>query len=82
MADFDYAFLICEFDEYDIESYPVGSGIPRYMYNKLRIKPKFIFSKLKEIQLKYDIIVYLCGSDTWEAKQTAFNIMKKIFQNV
>ena len=75
------AFLICEFDMYDIEIYPEGSGIPRHMFKKIKVRRNFILSKLVEIQTKYNIFVNLCGSDIEMAKQITFNIMKNVWKS-
>jgi len=81
MAEFPVAFLICEFDMYDIDIYPEGSGIPRRMFNKIKVRRNFILSKLVEIQTKYNIFVNLCGSDVEMAKQITFSIMRNVWKN-
>ena len=81
MADFPLAFLICEFDMYDIDIYPEGSGIPRHMFKKIKVRRNFILSKLVEIQTKYNIFVNLCGSDVEIAKQITFNIMRNVWSS-
>jgi len=78
--DYSYSFLICEFDMYDIDIYPEGSGIPRRMFPKIKVRRNFILSKLVEIQTKYNIFVNLCGSDVEIAKQITFSIMRNIWE--
>ena len=79
MSDFAHKFLILEFGYNHIESYPVGSGIPKNKQKRVKVKGPFIMSVLARIQTKYDIHVIPCGHRAY-AEQVAYNIMKAIYK--
>ncbi len=78
MSNYKYAYFLLEFNIGDVLDYPIGSSLPRKMWNKIRIKPAFIMKHILEWQLKYNIQVFFCGSSD-NAARTAEYIMKKIF---
>ena len=76
MAEFPHKFLLLEFDMYDVANYPVGSELPKRLWDKLKIKGPYIFSFLDNIQLDYGINVVFCGSRQY-AQDAAYRLMKK-----
>jgi hypothetical protein len=74
-----YAFLLLEFDLEDVLIYPVGSNVPKKMWDKLKISPKFILKHLLELQILHNIKVVFCG-DPSNAEKMALSIMRKIYE--
>lgn len=79
MSQYKYSFLICEFDLEDIYRYPIGSNVPKRMWDKIKITSGFIMKNLLEIQLKHNIHVVFCG-DPSNATKMALSLMKKVFE--
>ena len=79
MKQYKYSFLILEFDLDDVYRYPVGSNVPKRMWNHLKVTPGFIMKHLLEIQLKYGIHVVFCG-DPSNASRMALTLMKKVYE--
>lgn len=80
MSTFQHAFLLCEFDMYDIDKYPESSGIPKYKINKIKIKKPYILRCISQIQVKYNVHVVFCGTDSDDAQLIAYNIMKRVYE--
>jgi ERCC4-type nuclease len=79
MSNIQHSFLLLEFDLEDVLIYPVGSNVPKRMWDKLRITPKFILKHLIELQLLNNIKVLFCGNPT-NAEKMALSIMRKIYE--
>ena len=77
MAEFKHKHLVCNFTIDDILRYPKGSGIPKWRWKYLKVKPKFILSSLSKIQMKYDIEVHYCRG-TAEMRR----VIKDIFSEI
>jgi ERCC4-type nuclease len=78
MSQLKYSFLLLEFDLEDLLIYPIGSTVPKRMWDKIKISPAFLLKNILELQLKHNIIVYFCG-DSDNAEKMAEYILKKIF---
>jgi ERCC4-type nuclease len=79
MAQYKYSFLLLEFDFDNVLSYPVGSNVPKRMWDKLKISPNFIIKHLVELQVFFNIKVLFCGSPS-NAERMALSIMKKVYE--
>jgi ERCC4-type nuclease len=79
MKTFPHAFLILEFDLEDILNYPIGSNVPKHMWNKIKISPGFILKNLLELQILYNIKVLFCGCPS-NASKIAITLMKKVYE--
>jgi ERCC4-type nuclease len=77
MAQLKYSFLLLEFDLEDILIYPIGSTVPRRMWDKIKISPAFILKHILELQLNHNIKVIFCG-DSSNAQKMAEHILKKV----
>jgi len=77
MSKFKYKFLILEFDYFKVDQYPEGSGLPRDVIEKIKIRGHFITSVLIRIQMQYGIQVVFAGNMTY-AQYIAENIIKKV----
>lgn len=78
MSEFKYKYLILEFDLRHIDDFPEGSGIPKHLKNKVRVKGPFIIKRLTELSLKYDIHVLYCSNVAY-AEHIAYSIMKEVY---
>jgi ERCC4-type nuclease len=78
LSKIPYKFMLLEFDLEDIYNFPIGSNIPKRLWSKLKINPKYLLKCLTEIQLNYGIHIVYCGS-TENAKKMAESIIKKVY---
>ena len=74
-----HAFMIFEFDVMDIYNYPIGSDVPKKMWDKLKIGGNYIMKVLTEIQLNSHIHILYCGCSS-TAERVAVGIMKRIYE--
>jgi len=72
-----YPFILLEFNLQSVMQYPVGSTIPKKLWNKIRITPNFIIKHLLELQIEHNINIIFCG-DSDNAEKMALSILKKI----
>ena len=79
MAQCKYSFLLLEFELDDIIKYPVGSNVPKKMWDKLKVSPNYIIKHLVELQIFFDIKVLFCGGPS-NAEKIALSIMKKVYE--
>lgn len=79
MSQIPHSFLLLEFDLEDVLIYPVGSTVPKRMWEKLKISPKFILKHIIELQVIHNIKVVFCG-DASNAEHMALSIMRKIYE--
>lgn len=77
MSKYKYAFLLLEFDLAQVLSYPVGSTLPRRLWDKVKISPAFIVKHILELQINHNIKVLFCGSSS-DAEKMAEYILKKV----
>lgn len=79
LSTFPYKFMLLEFDLEDVYNFPVGSDIPKKLWDKLRISSKYLLKYLTEIQLNYGIHIIYCG-DASNAEKMAVSIMKRVYE--
>lgn len=79
MQTYKYAFFIMEFSMEDILNYPIGSNVPKKMWDKLRVTSSFILKVLLEIQLKYNIKILFCD-DSSGANKVAQSLITKVYE--
>ena len=68
-----------EFDFEDILDFPIGTDIPKRVWDKLRISPAYIIKYITDIQMKYNIHVLFCGSSLG-AEKMALSIMRRVIE--
>lgn len=78
MSQIRYPFMLFEFDLDDIYNFPIGSDIPKKLWDKLRISPKYLLKYLTELQLNYGIHILYCGCAE-NAEKMAVSIMKRVY---
>jgi ERCC4-type nuclease len=74
-----YKFMLFEFDLEDVYNFPVGSDIPKKLWDKIRISPKYLLKYITEVQLNYNIHVIYCGCAE-DAEKMAVSIMKRVYE--
>ncbi len=79
MTKYKYAFFIMEFSMQDVLSYPIGSNVPKRMWDHLRVTSSFILKVLLEIQLKHNIKILFCD-DKSNATKIAQSLMVKVYE--
>lgn len=77
LSQFKYSFLLLEFNLEDLLIYPIGSTVPKKMWDKVKITPAFLVKNILELQLNHNIKVIFCGNAT-SAEKIAEFIFKKI----
>lgn len=77
LSQHKYAFLLLEFDIDKILNYPIGSSLPKRLWNRTKISPAFLMKHVLDWQLIYNIKVMFCGSAA-DAQQVAEYILKKV----
>lgn len=77
MSKMKYSFLLLEFDLSDVLSYPIGSTVPKKMWDKIKISPAFIIKNLLDLELFHNIQVIYCGGSS-DAEAMASHILKKV----
>lgn len=77
MSQLKYSFLLLEFELEDVMIYPIGSTVPKRMWDKIKITPSFLIKNILDLQLQHNIKVIFCGNTT-NATKIAEYIMRKI----
>ena len=75
MDEFPYSYILLEFTEEDINNFPKGCGIPRRVQKYVRIKPKFIYYRIKEIMEQHKVKIILCGDNGKQIAQEIFDFV-------
>jgi ERCC4-type nuclease len=78
MSKYRFPFILLEFDLQQVLDFPVGSDIPKSVWPKIKISPKYILKCILEMSLVYNIYVIFCGSKS-NAEIYATSIMKKVY---
>jgi hypothetical protein len=79
LSKIKHSYMVFEFSLDEVYSFPVGSDIPKKLWDKLRISGNYIIKRLIEIQLKYNIQVVFCG-DSDNAEKFSVSLMKRIYE--
>lgn len=79
LSKFKYAFILFEFDMKDVINYPIGSNIPKRLWDKIRISPAFIIKHIIDLQVEHNIKIIFCGNST-DAEKIALSLMRKIYK--
>jgi hypothetical protein len=79
LSKIPHSYIIMEFDIEDIYTFPVGSDVPKKMWEKLRIKGNYIMKILLEASINYNVHLLFCG-DADNAERTAISLIKRIYE--
>lgn len=72
LDQFDHSFIIGEFTIEDIYMFPVNSGIPKFLWGKLRVKPELIIKRYMEIQTNHKVKIIPAGRHARSCAETLF----------
>lgn len=78
LKNIKYPFILLEFNLKDILIYPIGSNVPKHMWDKLKISSNFLLKNITDWELEYNIKVFFCGSPT-NAERLATYLFNKIY---
>jgi hypothetical protein len=76
MSTYPHKFIVCEFSIDDILKFPIGSTVPRRLWEKIRVRGDYIMREMCNFQLKYDIHIVYAG-DVDNAMTVAGHIFKR-----
>jgi len=77
LSKIKHSYMLFEFDMNDVMRYPIGSDIPKRLWDKIRISPSFIVKNIIDLQVENNIKIIFCGNST-NAEKVALSIMRKI----
>lgn len=81
LEKFDNAYIVCEFPEGRLSSFPLGSGIPKSRQKFVRIKSRYFTRLVMELQDIFNINLVFCN-DRDEAEAFVYNIAKKLERDI
>jgi len=76
-ATVDSFFILCEFPETYMYTFPVNSGIPKSEWPKP--SAKFLRKRMYELQEEFDVKVIYC-EDAIKAEEIAYNILRETYE--
>lgn len=79
MSQYKHAYILIECNYDQMMNYPIGSDVPKKLWNKIKISPAFIMKFITELSIKHNIHVIFCGCASW-AEKTALSIMKRVYE--
>ncbi len=77
LDEFKWPYLICEFDLQDLLDFPINSGIPSKLWNKVKASGKFLLSAFMRYQVIYKTKFILAGSNGMETAESLFKMINK-----
>lgn len=78
MKQVKYPFILLEFSLKDVLIYPIGSNVPKHMWDKIKISSNFILKNITDWEIEHNIKVFFCGSAS-NAERLATYLFNKIF---
>jgi len=79
LSKIKYAFILFEFDMKHVMDYPIGSNIPKRLWDKIRISPAFLIKNIVDLQVNHNIKVLFCGNSE-NAEKIALSIMRRVYK--
>jgi ERCC4-type nuclease len=79
LSKIPYAFILFEFDMDQVMSYPIGSDIPKRLWDKIRISPSFLLKHIVDLQINHNIRIIFCGNSD-NAEKVALSIMRRVYK--
>lgn len=78
MSSYKHAYILIECNYDQMMNYPIGSDVPKKLWNRIKIPPSFIMKFVTELSVNHNIHVVFCGCASW-AEKTALSIMKRVY---
>jgi hypothetical protein len=79
LSKIKHSFILLEFSLDDVYQFPVGSDIPKRLWDKLKISGNYIIKRFIEMQMKYGVHILFCGNSE-NAERMAVSIMRRIYE--
>lgn len=79
MNQFYYPYVLLEFGLDEVDNYPNVSCVPYKIRPKIKVRGPFIFKKLAEMSVKYQVHIIPCGHPKY-AEELAMSIMKRVYE--
>jgi hypothetical protein len=73
---FPHAYIVCEFDFFDVQRWPLGSGLPR---NATKISKYFIMKRLMDFQVQYKTKFIFVGIHGKEVMSSLFKRITEFY---
>jgi hypothetical protein len=80
LEEFKHPFIILEFPFSLLMTYPIGSNLPRGLWDKTRVKPAFILKRLLEIEIHFKTKI-ICAETSDNSRSVAASLFKRIVEN-
>lgn len=77
MAEFEHAYIICEFSFNELVNYPKLTNLPKALKDSIKIRGPYLLKKIIEIQLDTHIKIMFCGSE-----ENAFLAASSVLKNL
>lgn len=79
LSKIQHSFILFEFNFDKVMTYPIGSDIPKKLWEKIRISPAYILRHIIDLQINHNIKIMFCG-DSHNAEVVALAIMKNVYR--
>lgn len=79
MSDMSHAYIIFEFSYEDVLNFPIGSGIPKRKWGKIRMTANFMNKTLAQYMINYNVPIIFAG-DRENAQRIAQSLMKEYYE--
>lgn len=76
---YEHKFLLLEFSLSNVIDYPIGSDVPKRVWEKLKITNKYILKFLTSISIEYNIQTFFCDNEE-NAEEMALSIIKRMIE--
>lgn len=77
MDEFDYPFLICEFNWVDVLLFPINSGLPKSIWHKTKMTNEIMQKTITRYQIQYKTKWIFAGNYGKEAAELLFRQVVK-----
>lgn len=79
LDEFQFSYIVLEFELAQIVNFPIGSGIPESKWSHIKLTPQFLMQKVCELQLKHKARLIFAGQC---GKHIASSLFKRIIEHV
>ena len=79
MSQLKHSFILLEFNLEDVLRYPIGSTVPKRLWDKIKITPAYLLKHITNLQLEHNIKVLFCGNSV-NAERMAETILNYVYK--
>ena len=76
MQRYTYRYVVCEFSYEKLLMFPKGSGLPKRVTRKIRVKGKFLAKQVERLSEEYGVEFIFCN-DREEAQEKAMELFRE-----